>query len=209
MASWLECLAFCVCVILYVRYCNCVTCLLILKVWPLTHTWVASLLQIGCFPLPPACQMSYSMSGKYDYDFSFMLFQVHHFKGKYSMLKVFIRKYHLKLKIVCDAFRSSETTQACKQGRSATVRLRCNPTVTTKNLITLPRYCSMGTTSAADLTRLFQAVFNSMCYFITTEQDVDRGIKPQTACFSLFSSLLSYCLTFLKQKFFFLLRGSK
>lgn len=41
---------------------------------------------------------------------------------------------------VCDVSRSSETTQACKQGRSAAVRLRCNPTVTTKDLIMLPRY---------------------------------------------------------------------
>lgn len=37
-------------------------------------------------------------------------------------------------------FRSSETTQACKRGRSATVRLRCNPTQAAKDLITLPRY---------------------------------------------------------------------
>uniref|UniRef100_A0A3Q3VQ33 MRH domain-containing protein n=1 Tax=Mola mola TaxID=94237 RepID=A0A3Q3VQ33_MOLML len=42
-------------------------------------------------------------------------------------------------------FRSSETTQACKQGRSATVRLRCNPTVTATDLITLPSNCSEGT----------------------------------------------------------------
>lgn len=108
------------------------------------------------------------------------------------MLKAFIRKYNLKLKIVCDAFRSSETTQACKQGRSATIRMRCNPTVTTKNLITLPRYCSLGQRSAVDLTRPSQAVFNLTCYFITTEQDVDGGVKPQTGCFSLFSN---FCLT--------------
>nr|XP_020503966.1 UPF0577 protein KIAA1324 homolog [Labrus bergylta] len=42
-------------------------------------------------------------------------------------------------------YRSSETTQACKQGRSATVRLRCNPTVTAEDLITLPSNCSEGT----------------------------------------------------------------
>lgn len=40
---------------------------------------------------------------------------------------------------VFDDFRSSETTQACKQGRAATVRLRCNPTEAAKDLITLPR----------------------------------------------------------------------
>ncbi|TMS15810.1 UPF0577 protein [Larimichthys crocea] len=42
-------------------------------------------------------------------------------------------------------YKSSETTQACKQGRSATIRLRCNPTVTAKDLITLPSNCSEGT----------------------------------------------------------------
>uniref|UniRef100_UPI0037E7B555 endosome/lysosome-associated apoptosis and autophagy regulator 1 n=1 Tax=Semicossyphus pulcher TaxID=241346 RepID=UPI0037E7B555 len=42
-------------------------------------------------------------------------------------------------------YKSSETTQACKQGRSATIRLRCNPTVTAHDLITLPSNCSQGT----------------------------------------------------------------
>uniref|UniRef100_H2UWY3 Endosome-lysosome associated apoptosis and autophagy regulator 1 n=1 Tax=Takifugu rubripes TaxID=31033 RepID=H2UWY3_TAKRU len=42
-------------------------------------------------------------------------------------------------------FGSSESTLACKEGRSATVRLRCNPTVTAKDLITLPSNCSEGT----------------------------------------------------------------
>ncbi|XP_034551334.1 UPF0577 protein KIAA1324 homolog [Notolabrus celidotus] len=42
-------------------------------------------------------------------------------------------------------YKSSVTTQACKQGRSATVRLRCNPAVTMKDLITLPSNCSEGT----------------------------------------------------------------
>ncbi|XP_041655541.1 endosome/lysosome-associated apoptosis and autophagy regulator 1 [Cheilinus undulatus] len=42
-------------------------------------------------------------------------------------------------------YKSSETTQTCKHGRSATVRLRCNPTVTSKDLITLPSNCSEGT----------------------------------------------------------------
>lgn len=42
-------------------------------------------------------------------------------------------------------YKSSETTQACKQGRSATIRLRCNPTVAATDLITLPSNCSEGT----------------------------------------------------------------
>ncbi|GLD45997.1 UPF0577 protein [Lates japonicus] len=42
-------------------------------------------------------------------------------------------------------YKSSETTQACKRGRSATIRLRCNPTVTAKDHITLPSNCSEGT----------------------------------------------------------------
>ncbi|KAI3356840.1 hypothetical protein L3Q82_003494 [Scortum barcoo] len=42
-------------------------------------------------------------------------------------------------------YKSSETTQACKQGRSSTIRLRCNPTVTAKDLIKLPSNCSEGT----------------------------------------------------------------
>lgn len=42
-------------------------------------------------------------------------------------------------------FRSSETTQACKHGRSATVRLRCNPMQTAKDLIKPPSNCSEGT----------------------------------------------------------------
>ncbi|CAJ1085315.1 endosome/lysosome-associated apoptosis and autophagy regulator 1 [Xyrichtys novacula] len=42
-------------------------------------------------------------------------------------------------------YKSSETTQGCKQGRTATVRLRCNPSVAAKDLITLPSNCSEGT----------------------------------------------------------------
>lgn len=79
------------------------------------------------------------------------------FYGRYLMMTIcLIRKYHLQSKTaleyvtwwkfrpycrhVYDVLRSSETTQACKQGRSAAIRLRCNPTVTTKDLIMLPRY---------------------------------------------------------------------
>lgn len=36
--------------------------------------------------------------------------------------------------------RSRETTQACKNGRSSSIRLRCDPSVTVKNYISLPRY---------------------------------------------------------------------
>uniref|UniRef100_A0A674EK25 Endosome-lysosome associated apoptosis and autophagy regulator 1 n=1 Tax=Salmo trutta TaxID=8032 RepID=A0A674EK25_SALTR len=38
-----------------------------------------------------------------------------------------------------------ETTQACKKGRTTTIRLRCDPTVTGKDQITLPGKCSEGT----------------------------------------------------------------
>lgn len=36
--------------------------------------------------------------------------------------------------------RSRETTQACKNGRSTSIRLRCDPTVTVKDHVSLPRY---------------------------------------------------------------------
>uniref|UniRef100_A0A3B4A9X4 MRH domain-containing protein n=1 Tax=Periophthalmus magnuspinnatus TaxID=409849 RepID=A0A3B4A9X4_9GOBI len=42
-------------------------------------------------------------------------------------------------------YRSSDKTQACKQGRAATVRMRCNPTVSAKDRITTPSNCSEGT----------------------------------------------------------------
>ncbi|CAG07479.1 unnamed protein product, partial [Tetraodon nigroviridis] len=42
-------------------------------------------------------------------------------------------------------FRSSVSTLACKEGRSASVRLRCNPAVSAKDLITVPSNCSEGT----------------------------------------------------------------
>ncbi|KAI7797815.1 endosome/lysosome-associated apoptosis and autophagy regulator 1 isoform X2 [Triplophysa rosa] len=41
-------------------------------------------------------------------------------------------------------YRSRETTQACKNGRSTSVRLRCDPTVTTDQFF-LPSNCSEGT----------------------------------------------------------------
>uniref|UniRef100_A0A671N4J3 UPF0577 protein KIAA1324-like n=1 Tax=Sinocyclocheilus anshuiensis TaxID=1608454 RepID=A0A671N4J3_9TELE len=42
-------------------------------------------------------------------------------------------------------YKSRETTQACKNGRSASIRLRCDPTVTLKNHVSLPSNCSEGT----------------------------------------------------------------
>uniref|UniRef100_A0A3P9KN75 Si:ch211-163l21.8 n=1 Tax=Oryzias latipes TaxID=8090 RepID=A0A3P9KN75_ORYLA len=42
-------------------------------------------------------------------------------------------------------YRSSDITQACKQGRSATIRLRCNPAIAAKDFIHLPSNCSEGT----------------------------------------------------------------
>lgn len=42
-------------------------------------------------------------------------------------------------------YRSRETTQACKNGRSTSIRLRCDPTATLKDQISLPSNCSEGT----------------------------------------------------------------
>lgn len=42
-------------------------------------------------------------------------------------------------------YKSSDKTQACNQGRAATVRMRCNPTVSAKDQITTPSNCSEGT----------------------------------------------------------------
>ncbi|KAM7404642.1 hypothetical protein PAMP_011972 [Pampus punctatissimus] len=54
-------------------------------------------------------------------------------------------------------YKSSETTQACKQGRSATIRLRCDPTVTVKDHITLPSNCSEGTCDGCTFHFLWQS----------------------------------------------------
>uniref|UniRef100_A0A3Q3K1M4 MRH domain-containing protein n=1 Tax=Monopterus albus TaxID=43700 RepID=A0A3Q3K1M4_MONAL len=54
-------------------------------------------------------------------------------------------------------YKSSETTQACKQGRSATIRLRCNPTVTAKDQFTLPSNCSEGTCDGCTFHFLWQS----------------------------------------------------
>ncbi|KAK7135854.1 hypothetical protein R3I94_014510 [Phoxinus phoxinus] len=42
-------------------------------------------------------------------------------------------------------YRSRETTQACQNGRSTSIRLRCDPTVTLKDHVSLPSKCSEGT----------------------------------------------------------------
>ncbi|XP_047426861.1 endosome/lysosome-associated apoptosis and autophagy regulator 1 [Mugil cephalus] len=54
-------------------------------------------------------------------------------------------------------YKSSDATQACKQGRSATVRLRCSPTVTAKDHITLPSNCSEGTCDGCTFHFLWQS----------------------------------------------------
>ncbi|KAF7209731.1 endosome/lysosome-associated apoptosis and autophagy regulator 1 isoform X1 [Nothobranchius furzeri] len=54
-------------------------------------------------------------------------------------------------------YKSSDTTQACKQGRSTTIRLRCNPTVTAKDDIRLPSNCSEGTCDGCTFHFLWQS----------------------------------------------------
>lgn len=54
-------------------------------------------------------------------------------------------------------YKSSDTTQACKQGRAATVRMRCNPTVSTTDELTLPSNCSEGTCDGCTFHFLWQS----------------------------------------------------
>ncbi|KAK5863489.1 hypothetical protein PBY51_000517 [Eleginops maclovinus] len=54
-------------------------------------------------------------------------------------------------------YKSSETTQACKKGRSATIRLRCNPIVTAENHIMLPSNCSEGTCDGCSFHLLWES----------------------------------------------------
>ncbi|XP_077370287.1 endosome/lysosome-associated apoptosis and autophagy regulator 1 [Festucalex cinctus] len=54
-------------------------------------------------------------------------------------------------------YKSAETTQACKGGRSATIRLRCNPTLNTVDHITLPSNCSEGTCDGCTFHFLWQS----------------------------------------------------
>ncbi|XP_028849425.1 UPF0577 protein KIAA1324 [Denticeps clupeoides] len=50
-----------------------------------------------------------------------------------------------KLPDVIFHYRGSETTQACKAGRTTSIRLRCDPTVSAPNEISLPSECKEGT----------------------------------------------------------------
>ncbi|KAM9342750.1 endosome/lysosome-associated apoptosis and autophagy regulator 1 [Pholidichthys leucotaenia] len=61
------------------------------------------------------------------------------------------------LKDIIFFFKSGDTTQACKRGRSATIRLRCNPIMTTKDHITLPSNCSEGTCDGCSFHFLWQS----------------------------------------------------
>ncbi|KAM9829175.1 endosome/lysosome-associated apoptosis and autophagy regulator 1 [Syngnathus typhle] len=54
-------------------------------------------------------------------------------------------------------FRSAETTQACKRGRTATIRLRCDPSMSAKDLITPPSNCSEGTCDGCTFHFLWQS----------------------------------------------------
>ncbi|XP_037126265.1 endosome/lysosome-associated apoptosis and autophagy regulator 1 [Syngnathus acus] len=54
-------------------------------------------------------------------------------------------------------FRSAETTQACKGGRTATIRLRCDPGISAKDLITPPSNCSEGTCDGCTFHFLWQS----------------------------------------------------
>ncbi|KAJ8017113.1 hypothetical protein DPEC_G00014390 [Dallia pectoralis] len=56
-------------------------------------------------------------------------------------------------------YKSSETTQACKNGRTTTIRLRCDPTVTAKDQITLPSKCSEGTCDGCSFHFLWRSEF--------------------------------------------------
>ncbi|XP_062283027.1 endosome/lysosome-associated apoptosis and autophagy regulator 1 [Scomber scombrus] len=54
-------------------------------------------------------------------------------------------------------YKSREATQACKRGRSATIRLRCDPTMNVKDHITLPSNCSEGTCDGCTFHFLWQS----------------------------------------------------
>ncbi|CAL8368427.1 unnamed protein product [Lota lota] len=56
-------------------------------------------------------------------------------------------------------YRSSEMTQACKQGRSTTIRMRCDPTVTARHQISLPSYCPEGTCDGCSFHFLWRSQF--------------------------------------------------
>lgn len=94
-------------------------------------------------------------------------------------------------KCCCDVSRSSETTQACKQGRSTTIRLRCNPTVTSKDLITLPRYLSLGPSSTFDLTRVVHGniSFDKLLYYNRAKMSHKQRVVPIEALCPGYSSV--------------------
>ncbi|XP_054905643.1 endosome/lysosome-associated apoptosis and autophagy regulator 1 [Poeciliopsis prolifica] len=73
----------------------------------------------------------------------------------------------LQLPDVIFYYKSSDTTQACKQGRSATVRLRCNPTANIKDPITLPSKCSEGTCDGCTFHFLWES--QHACPLCTTD----------------------------------------
>ncbi|XP_019716362.1 UPF0577 protein KIAA1324 [Hippocampus comes] len=54
-------------------------------------------------------------------------------------------------------YKSTETTQACKGGRSATIRLRCEPAMSAVDHITLPSNCSEGTCDGCSFHFLWQS----------------------------------------------------
>lgn len=53
-------------------------------------------------------------------------------------------------------YSSSETTQACQNGRATTVKLRCDPRMTATNQITLPSNCPEGTCDGCSFHFLWQ-----------------------------------------------------
>ncbi|XP_061644607.1 endosome/lysosome-associated apoptosis and autophagy regulator 1 [Phyllopteryx taeniolatus] len=54
-------------------------------------------------------------------------------------------------------YKSAETTQACKRGRSATIRLRCDPAMGATDRIMLPSNCSEGTCDGCTFHFLWQS----------------------------------------------------
>ncbi|XP_031422893.1 endosome/lysosome-associated apoptosis and autophagy regulator 1 [Clupea harengus] len=54
-------------------------------------------------------------------------------------------------------YRGSETTQACKEGRYTTIRLRCDPSAAGNDLIAFPSKCSEGTCDGCSFHLLWQS----------------------------------------------------
>ncbi|XP_061113380.1 endosome/lysosome-associated apoptosis and autophagy regulator 1 isoform X1 [Conger conger] len=53
-------------------------------------------------------------------------------------------------------YRAAEATKACKDGRSTAIRLRCDPTVTENNQLSLPSACPEGTCDGCSFHLLWQ-----------------------------------------------------